>query len=71
MNDNSLKTCPKTQDLVNTTDDYFGIDYDFSNYLRCGICGEIFKKKQQKRNALYLCNPRYNQIKESIRSIFS
>ena len=49
------------KELINISDDYFGIDYDFSKYLKCGVCGEIFKKKQQKRNALYLCNARYKK----------
>lgn len=49
------------KELVNVTDEYFGIDYDFSKYLKCGVCGEVFKKKQQKRNVLYLCNARYKK----------
>ena len=48
--------------IVNLSDnDYFGVDYDFSKYLKCGVCGEVFKKKQQKRNALYICNARYKR----------
>ena len=47
--------------LVNITDDYFGIEYDFSKYLKCGVCGEVFKKKPQKHNTLYLCNSRYKR----------
>lgn len=49
------------KELINISDDYFGIDYDFSKYLKCGVCGEVFKKKQQKCNALYLCNARYKR----------
>ena len=49
------------KELVNITDDYFGIDYDFSKYLKCGVCGAVFKKKPQKHNNLYLCNERFKK----------